>query len=192
MQVGRVGTPRWWRSGRRPVAGPDRVAGGAGAGSGGVGADHGLGPVPGCAKADLSRNVRNTPFPDRHDDGLRTSTIPALGQLPIPPRRYRYERAQNHEVIDWLFGDGQMALRQAMTAIASGRRRHPGGQPGPGRAGGHAAKAVTLDVSAGDFVAAAGRVADAAVRAWLPGWSAAQPGPVAAGTGRLSALMRSS
>ena len=63
----------------------------------------------------------------------------------------------SYEVIGWLFGGGQTALRQAMTAVAWAVAVTAGVSPDLADLAGTAATALALDVPVGDFVAAAGR-----------------------------------
>jgi hypothetical protein len=68
-----------------------------------------------------------------------------------------------YEVIDWLFGDGQTALRQAMTKVAQAIAMTPNANPKLVELVGKAATAQNPDLPIEDFIAAATEVAEHAV-----------------------------
>ncbi|HUY47272.1 MAG TPA: AsnC family protein [Streptosporangiaceae bacterium] len=79
-----------------------------------------------------------------------------------------------YEVIDWLFGDGQTALRQAMTAVNQAAAVSPPVSKDLAELVEKAATAMNLDGSAEEFIAAARQVADAAVLGYRAGLQLAQ------------------
>jgi hypothetical protein len=73
------------------------------------------------------------------------------------------------EVIDWLFGDGQTALRQAMTAVAHAIAMTPNAKPKLVELVDKATTAQNPDMPLDDFVSAASQVADSAVLGYRDG-----------------------
>lgn len=79
-----------------------------------------------------------------------------------------------YEVIDWLFGDGQTALRQAITAVAQVVAITPRVNPDLAGLVDKATAAMGLDVSTTDFIVAVERVAGAAVLGYRAGLQLSQ------------------
>ncbi len=81
------------------------------------------------------------------------------------PRRIR----ATYEVIDWLFGDGQTALRQAMTRVARAIAMTPNTNTKLVELVDKATRAQNPDLRVEDFIAAAADVAENAVLAYRDG-----------------------
>lgn len=79
-----------------------------------------------------------------------------------------------YEVIDWLFGDGQTALRQAMTTVAQALAITPRVSSELAELVNIATAAMNLDVSTNDFIAAVERVADSAELGYRAGLQLSQ------------------
>lgn len=79
-----------------------------------------------------------------------------------------------YEVIDWLFGDGQTALRQAMTAVAQALAITSRVSPELVELVNKATAAMGLDVPTSDFIAAVEQVADSAVLGYRAGLQLSQ------------------
>jgi hypothetical protein len=79
-----------------------------------------------------------------------------------------------YEVIDWLFGDGQTALRQAVAAVAQAATITSRVDPELARLVGKATAAMGLDVPTEDFIAAVEQVARSAVPGYRAGLQLSQ------------------